>query len=157
MKRKLIYPAIGLAVGILVWLSYYAGLFAGLENFFEDILFTSKPVSGDIVIVAIDDESIQRVGQWPWPREVFARALRNLENARPVSVGLDVIFALPSSVSITEPLVIMFLLMKCLLAGLSVIVFILACLKDFVFGSNKFAVSALSILRFLLAPIVLIT
>ena len=102
MKRKLIYPAIGLAAAILVAVSYCAGFFTGLENFFEDILFTSRPVSGDIVIIAIDDESIQRVGQWPWPREVFARALANLENTKPASVGLDVIFAEPSRVGAAD-------------------------------------------------------
>src|SRR3990167_4848377 len=87
------------------------------------------------------------------------QAFQEINTALPIPFcpGLEVIFALPSSVSITEPFVIMFLLMKCLLAGLSVIVLILTCLNDFDFGSNKFAVSALSNLNFLLAPIVLMT
>src|SRR3989344_4462793 len=50
----------------------------------------------------------------------------------------------------------MFLLMKCLLAGLSVIVLILTCLNAFDFGSNKLAVSKLSSLSLLLAPMTLI-
>jgi signal transduction histidine kinase len=51
----------------------------------------------DIVIVAIDDQSLQRIGQWPWPRSVMAAAIDRLTEARPLSVGLDVIYAEPSA------------------------------------------------------------
>ncbi|HKE04573.1 MAG TPA: CHASE2 domain-containing protein [Blastocatellia bacterium] len=51
----------------------------------------------DVVIVAIDDQSLQRVGQWPWPRSVMATALDKLTQAGPRGVGLDVIYAEPSS------------------------------------------------------------
>lgn len=51
----------------------------------------------DIVIVAIDDYSLQklggRFGSWPWPRSVMADALDKLTKARPLSIGLDVIYA----------------------------------------------------------------
>ena len=47
----------------------------------------------DIVIVAIDDESLQRIGKWPWPRSVMASALDRLTTARTLAVGLDVIYA----------------------------------------------------------------
>jgi len=55
----------------------------------------------DIVIVAIDDQSLQAIGQrispWPWPRSVMASAVDKLTQARPRSIGLDVIYAEPSS------------------------------------------------------------
>lgn len=51
----------------------------------------------DVVIVAIDDQSLQRIGQWPWPRSVMASALDKITEARPRGVGLDVIYAEPSS------------------------------------------------------------
>src|SRR6185436_18376405 len=51
----------------------------------------------DIVIVAIDDQSLQamgrRFGPWPWPRSVMALALDKLTQAHPRSIGLDVIYA----------------------------------------------------------------
>lgn len=50
----------------------------------------------DIVIVAIDDASLQRIGKWPWPRAVVASALDRLTDARPLAVGLDVVYAEPS-------------------------------------------------------------
>jgi signal transduction histidine kinase len=51
----------------------------------------------DVVIVAIDDQSLQtigrRVGPWPWPRTVMASALDKLTQAHPRGIGLDVIYA----------------------------------------------------------------
>jgi len=51
---------------------------------------------GDIVIVAVDDASLQRVGGWPWPRSVMASALDRITAAQPRAVGLDVVYAEPS-------------------------------------------------------------
>ncbi len=64
----------------------------------EDILLPARPVSGDVVIITIDDESINRIGQWPWPRKVFADAFLKINNQAPLALGLDVIFAEPSRV-----------------------------------------------------------
>jgi signal transduction histidine kinase/CHASE2 domain-containing sensor protein len=47
----------------------------------------------DIIIVAIDDASLQQVGNWPWPRSVMAATLKRITGARPRAVGLDVIYA----------------------------------------------------------------
>lgn len=51
----------------------------------------------DIVIVAIDDRSLQSIGQrrgpWPWPRSVMADVLDKLTEAGPRAIGLDVIYA----------------------------------------------------------------
>lgn len=51
----------------------------------------------DVLIVAIDDRSLQRVGRWPWPRSVMADALDKISAARPRAVGLDIIYAEPST------------------------------------------------------------
>ncbi|PYS94302.1 MAG: hypothetical protein DMF64_01550 [Acidobacteria bacterium] len=47
----------------------------------------------DIVIVAIDDGSLQQIGNWPWPRSVMASVLDRITSAHPRAVGLDVIYA----------------------------------------------------------------
>jgi PAS domain S-box-containing protein len=54
------------------------------------------PPPEDIVIVAVDDASLQQVGSWPWPRSVMADALDRISAARPRAVGLDVVYAEPS-------------------------------------------------------------
>lgn len=84
---------ISVVFAILIFASYSFGLFYGIENFFEDILFSRKSVDDRIVIIAIDNESIEKIGQWPWPRSVFAEALSNLNDLEPGAVGLDVIMS----------------------------------------------------------------
>src|ERR1700687_662484 len=44
-------------------------------------------------IVAIDDESLKRLGQWPWPRERLAALVDALKRAGAASVAFDFLFA----------------------------------------------------------------
>ncbi len=57
---------------------------------------TNRPPPDDIVILAIDDASIQAIGQWPWPRSVHAQALERLAEAKPRAVGYNVLFIDPT-------------------------------------------------------------
>lgn len=95
-RSALLYFLIALACGGLVFASFSLGFFSGPERFFEDLLFTPRPFDSDLVIVSIDNESLTHIGQWPWPREVFAQALSHLAPYHPRVVGVDVLFAEPS-------------------------------------------------------------
>ena len=46
-----------------------------------------------MVIVAIDDTSLVRQGQWPWPRTVLARLITRIAEADPAVVGLDIVMS----------------------------------------------------------------
>ncbi len=70
----------------------YAGAFATLDARLADRLFISRPARSDIVIVAIDDRSIQAIGRWPWPRSVHAKLLDALASVEPAVVVFDVAF-----------------------------------------------------------------
>ena len=87
------YFCIAAVLALLLGISFYAQAFVGFESFFEDLLVSGKAVNPNIVIVAIDNESLAKIGQWPWPREVFGRAFEALNNHLPQAVALDVIFA----------------------------------------------------------------
>lgn len=87
------YIAITVIIGALVGSSNFFGLFSGLENFFSDRLFFKKPVHPDIVIVEIDSESINKIGQWPWERKVFAKFIENLKKYNPKALAVDVVFS----------------------------------------------------------------
>lgn len=50
-------------------------------------------------IVDIDDASLARLGQWPWPRSRMAALLDRLGAAGAVAVGFDVMFAEPDRTS----------------------------------------------------------
>ena len=55
----------------------------------------SYNVNTPVRIVAIDDQSLERIGQWPWPDEVMAKLLRNVTAQGPAVVAFDILF--PSS------------------------------------------------------------
>ena len=48
-----------------------------------------------IRIVAIDDASLEKLGRWPWPRITLAKLFRQLADAKPRVVGVDVILSEP--------------------------------------------------------------
>ena len=54
---------------------------------------------GAVRIVDIDDESIRRLGQWPWPRTDVADLVRKLTAAGASTVAFDVVFAEPDRTS----------------------------------------------------------
>ena len=53
----------------------------------------ARPPSNEVVILAIDDDSIKKVGRWPWSREDIARLLKAVKEAGPKIIALDIIFA----------------------------------------------------------------
>lgn len=57
------------------------------------------PRSAPVVIVAIDEESLRRYGQWPWPRTWLARLVARLSDARPAAIGLDMLMPEPDRLS----------------------------------------------------------
>lgn len=68
----------------LDWLSYDERVVATL----------SQQQDPSIVIVDIDEQSLQQVGQWPWPRAKVARLIFSLFEDYDIQLlGLDVIFA----------------------------------------------------------------
>lgn len=68
-----------------------------VDNLVYDGLSRLHPpaASGDILIVGIDNASIARIGRWPWPRDVHARALDRLASGHSRAVIYDVLFLDP--------------------------------------------------------------
>lgn len=50
----------------------------------------------DILLVAIDNSSLETVGRWPWPREVHAQLIDAVARAHPKAVAYDVLFLEPA-------------------------------------------------------------
>ncbi|MGV2293294.1 CHASE2 domain-containing protein [Trinickia sp. YCB016] len=49
----------------------------------------------DLVIVAIDDDSVGMIGHWPWRRALQATLLDRITQDRPRAVGIDIIYGEP--------------------------------------------------------------
>lgn len=66
----------------------------GADNLVYDALMRAEagPADADIVIIAIDDRSLESLGQWPWPRDLHARLIDRLTQAGAGPVAYDVLF-----------------------------------------------------------------
>ena len=75
-----------------------SGWHGSLRNALTDLRFSweSRKASGEIVVVAIDAPSIDKIGVWPWPRRLHAELLSQLEKAGARDVAFDVDFSTPS-------------------------------------------------------------
>ena len=56
-----------------------------------------RPPLDDIVIIAIDNPSLQTLGRWPWPRTLHADLLNTLAQAKPKAIAYDVLFVEPDT------------------------------------------------------------
>src|SRR6202008_599558 len=67
---------------------------------FCDTFFRLAPAPearSKVVVVTIDDESLQRYGRWPWSRTLLAKLTNTLAKAGAGTVGLDILLAEPQS------------------------------------------------------------
>ena len=51
--------------------------------------------SGDVIIVDIDDNSLMKIGQWPWPRTVIADLVESLSAMDAKVIAFDGLLAEP--------------------------------------------------------------
>lgn len=64
-----------------------------------DFYTTLNPFEGgqdlldDFLFIDIDEASLSALGQWPWPRVIFARAMEKILAAEPMVVGVDILQA----------------------------------------------------------------
>lgn len=74
------------SLGNLLWrleLGSYDGRLSTRASQFPD----------NLVIVAVDDESLQQVGVWPWKRSLHAQLINKLTAAGARLIGMDVLFS----------------------------------------------------------------
>ncbi|MAR57182.1 MAG: adenylate/guanylate cyclase domain-containing protein [Rickettsiales bacterium] len=50
-------------------------------------------------VIDIDDESLRRLGQWPWPRDLMARLVTRLQELGAAVQAFDIVFAEPDRTS----------------------------------------------------------
>jgi HD-GYP domain-containing protein (c-di-GMP phosphodiesterase class II) len=97
-----------LAWGLLSTL-FFAALFALKPTLLQsldfknyDLLIRNFPNnygSNKPVIVDLDEKSLERYGQWPWPRYQVARLFDKIAAMKPAVIGLDMVFAEPDRTS----------------------------------------------------------
>ncbi|MFA6807976.1 MAG: CHASE2 domain-containing protein [Eubacteriales bacterium] len=84
---------IALAISWLVIFLFIFDSFYFIENPLSDKL-TDKARSVDprIKILAIDDESLEKIGEWPWPRDLVAETIEKIASNGAVAVWPDILY-----------------------------------------------------------------
>ncbi len=103
MKNKkglLIDAGVGLVLTLLLTASYLRQwpLMASVEFRAYDLrakLRQTLKSPDEIVLVAIDEESISQLGRWPWPRTRLAAAVDRIAAAHPKAIGLNILLSEP--------------------------------------------------------------
>ena len=83
-----------------VAISIFIPLIRDWQSRFTDTFFRLSPSpkqKSDVVLITIDDESLQQYGRWPWSRTLLAKLTHNLTNAGASVVGLDILLSEPQS------------------------------------------------------------
>lgn len=85
-------------LALVAWWSS-GGALRRLDHLVNDLAMRARalPASSDIVLIAIDDESIEAIGRWPWRRALHAQVLAHIGAQQPRAVALDVLFGEPDA------------------------------------------------------------
>jgi len=96
-RRTALSLWLGGLVALVVLLLWWGDVFSRLRLLITDVYFVPRPVSGEVVIVAIDDDSLAAYGRFAeWPRSIYADLVVRLGEAGARVIGFDVMFAEPA-------------------------------------------------------------
>lgn len=77
----------------LTWLFQHERYWASDGLIYDSLVsLRGEPAAADILIVAIDELSLEALGAWPWPRDTHARLLDRLTEAGVKAVMMDIFF-----------------------------------------------------------------
>ena len=98
IKKFLIYFSLAFMLAFFLSLFYifFPKALDSIDNRLRDYFFTIRgeiPNSDNVIIIDIDEKSLQTLGQWPWSRNKVAKILENLTNSGIAIIGIDIVFA----------------------------------------------------------------
>ena len=82
-------------VALFIWFSP-PGMLGDLELLYQKTQFRwrgPEPAGPEVVIAAVDEKSLDQLGRWPWPRNVFARIVDNLSAMGARVIAFDMVFS----------------------------------------------------------------
>ncbi|MEQ1529606.1 MAG: diguanylate cyclase [Methylococcales bacterium] len=83
--------ALAVCLGVLAAAAGEISVFQGWQHDLG-VKLTPRPSTDDIVIVAIDERSLEKLGRWPWSRNVHAQLIDKLANAGVKAIAMDIFF-----------------------------------------------------------------
>ncbi len=92
-------------LALLVAATYYSHSNHDLRKRLQYVVFDAfnqlhpRPATDDVIIVDIDEASLEKLGQWPWPRTVMADLTTRLKALGASAIAYDMVFAEPDRTS----------------------------------------------------------
>ena len=90
-------------ITFFILLLFLIGLKTANPSFVKAISFLSfdlyqkiiplKKESSEVVIVDINEKSLEKFGQFPWNRSIFAKIIENINPSKPKAIGFDIFFS----------------------------------------------------------------
>lgn len=99
INRNLIYILASIILSVIISSIYIfsPNLPLSIDNKLKNYMFNIRgeiqPKSDSVVIIDIDEKSLQTLGQWPWSRDILSKILKNLSKKDVAIIGLDIVFA----------------------------------------------------------------
>ncbi|MSR64221.1 MAG: adenylate/guanylate cyclase domain-containing protein [Verrucomicrobiae bacterium] len=101
-RKTLVAALAAVAVTALVWTVSRTETGLPFELKSLDYRFQTRPaeeIAPNLLVVAIDDASLNVAGRWPWPRDYHAALLDAMVANKPAAVAFDVLFIEPDTTS----------------------------------------------------------
>ena len=91
------YVSTALILLLLTVFIYASNVFSRVDNLLYDLgqKLHYRVAPADVIIVAVDEDSLSRIGRWPWSRKIHADLINRLKQEGAAVVGLDIIFSEP--------------------------------------------------------------
>ena len=94
IKINFINASVFIILLIIFFFLIYIDAFSHVRPDITDKLYGNQAPLDNILIVKIDDKSLQKIGRWPWDRKVLADLINNINGAK--SIGIDISLFEPS-------------------------------------------------------------
>jgi len=98
LKKFSIYFLTAFIIAITVSYIYISSpkILESFDGTLRDYMFSFRgkvEPKNDVVIIDIDEKSLDKIGQWPWGRDKVALLLQKLTNSKIGAIGMDIVFA----------------------------------------------------------------
>tara|TARA_R110000772_G_scaffold100306_7_gene200540 strand:- start:441 stop:2717 length:2277 start_codon:yes stop_codon:yes gene_type:complete len=93
------WAGVALVASLIVTALIYWNSLSGFDNLLYDRLseYDRPEASEEMLIIAVDEDSLEAVGKWPWPRDRHADLLSILAEAEPKAIAFDILLSEPGS------------------------------------------------------------
>src|SRR5438874_11095631 len=81
---------VAVAILLLSWTTYFAELNSTAYDFTLR-LAGPVPIKSPTLIVAVDQDSLQKIGSWPWSRDKLAQLIDRIESGKPRAIAVDIL------------------------------------------------------------------